>query len=224
MLAVSPRTSPRRQAPLSRRLLLTLAALAALPVPAIAAAPVSDDGPAAPIAALYAALERMMRAGAVRPFAERFREIAPVIDRVFDLADILTLSVGIRWNSLDEAVRARLFKVFRDFTIATYVANFNHYDGERFEVLAGQRSVGADRVVATRIIQADGNPVRLDYLMRQTDQSWRVVDVLLDGTISRVAVQRSDFRAPLAKGGAEALMDSLRRKTADLSGGARLDP
>ena len=49
----------------------------------------------------------------------------------------------------------------------------------------------------TRIIQDNGEPIRLDYVMRQTDAGWRAVDILLDGTISRVAVQHSDFRALL---------------------------
>jgi phospholipid transport system substrate-binding protein len=46
-----------------------------------------------------------------------------------------------------------------------------------------------------------------------------VIDVLLDGTISRVAVQRSDFRGLLADGDASALVASLEQKIADLSGG-----
>jgi phospholipid transport system substrate-binding protein len=46
------------------------------------------------------------------------------------------------------------------------------------------------------------------------------VDVLADGAISRVAVQRSDFRRLLTRGGAPALAESLRMKSADLAGGA----
>ena len=46
------------------------------------------------------------------------------------------------------------------------------------------------------------------------------MDVLLDGSISRVAVQRSDFRKILANGDTDALIASLRRKIADLSDGA----
>jgi len=42
--------------------------------------------------------------------------------------------------------------------------------------------------------------------------------VLLNGTISQVAVQRSDFRALLATGGPEALTASLREKVATISG------
>ena len=40
-------------------------------------------------------------------------------------------------------------------------------------------------------------PTPLDYVMRQGEKGRRAVDVLLDGSISRVAVQRSDFRSLL---------------------------
>ncbi|MGE0225019.1 MAG: ABC transporter substrate-binding protein [Acetobacteraceae bacterium] len=173
-----------------------------------------------PIVALYRALEDVMRAGKAVPFRQRFDTLAPVIDRVFDLETILQVSVGLRWNSIDAAAKATLLDAFRRFTIATYVANFNSFDGERFEVLPELRSIGADRVVQTRIAPARGDTVRMDYVMRSAPRGWRVVDVLLDGTISRVAVQRSDFRSLLARGDTTALLDSLRRKTADLSGGA----
>ena len=62
--------------------------------------------------------------------------------------------------------------------------------------------------------------MRLDYVMRDGNGTWRAVDVLLEGSISRVAVQRSDFRHILANGDADALIASLQRKIADLSGGA----
>jgi phospholipid transport system substrate-binding protein len=55
--------------------------------------------------------------------------------------------------------------------------------------------------------------------MRQGPAGWRAVDVLADGSVSRVAVQRSDFRRLLTHGGAQALADRLQTKTADLSGG-----
>ena len=56
--------------------------------------------------------------------------------------------------------------------------------------------------------------------MRQEGGAWKAVDVLADGSISRVAVQRSDFRRLVSRGGAQALIESLNQKTTDLSGGA----
>jgi hypothetical protein len=43
--------------------------------------------------------------------------------------------------------------------------------------------------------------------------------VLADGSVSRVAAQRSEVRSVLADGGGAGLLVSLRRKTAELSGG-----
>ena len=53
-----------------------------------------------------------------------------------------------------------------------------------------------------------------------TGAGWQAVDVLLNGSISQVAVQRSDFRASVAAGDASALIANLQRKVAELSGGA----
>ena len=89
----------------------------------------------------------------------------------------------------------------------------------RSKITPDPRVLGRDVVVETRIAPARGDPTRIDYVMRETN-GWRIVDVLLDGTISRVAVQRSDFRSLLGgSGDAQALISSLERKTSDLSGG-----
>ena len=61
------------------------------------------------------------------------------------------------------------------------------------------------------------NTHTLDYVMRKTDTGWKVVDVLADGSVSRVAVLRSDFSALFDKGGAPALEASLQQKTAELA-------
>lgn len=172
-----------------------------------------------PIIDLYAALEALMRTGRPAPFPDRFRTLAPVIDRVYDLTTVLSVSVGLRWPGFDEKVRKELMDAFRAFTIASFVGNFDKYEGEKFEVLPDTRLVGADQVVQTRIVPGTGEPIRLDYVMQPSEAGWRITDVLVDGTISRVAVQRSDFRALLAHGDAKELIASLWRKVGHLSGG-----
>ncbi len=56
--------------------------------------------------------------------------------------------------------------------------------------------------------------------MRPENGSWKAVDVLADGSISRVAVQRSDFRQLLADGTGQDLVASLTAKVASLSDGS----
>jgi ABC-type transporter MlaC component len=73
-------------------------------------------------------------------------------------------------------------------------------------------------VVQTRLNRVNASPVRLDYVMHQGPTGWQVADVLTDGAISLVAVQRSDFRGLLMSGGVPALTAELSRKTANVTG------
>ena len=174
----------------------------------------------APIQALNDALIQVMKAGKRTSFRDRFHRLAPAVDRAFDLPGILRVSVGPQWASIDPVQQATLLKVFRSFTVASYVANFDSYDGQSFTIAPQLRATGANQVVGTTIISGNEKD-RIDYVMHQdAGGAWKVVDVLLDGTISRVAVQRSDFRAQLAQGGAAALIVSLQAKVTDLAGGA----
>ena len=160
-----------------------------------------------------------MKAGQA-PFAQRYDQLAPVIDAVFDLVTILQTSVGLQWNAMSADQHSALLTAFRRYTIATYVANFDSFNGQRFEVSPATRALpNNEQVVTSRFIPASGDPYRLDYVMRQMSGSWQVEDVLADGTISRVAVQRSDFRRLLSQGGSAALVVSLQSKVAQLSGG-----
>ena len=198
---------------IGRRLLL---AGLALPFAARAA----DADAVAPISALNQALLAAMRAGTSAPFPQRYATLAPVVERAFDIPATLQAAIGPRWASLPQQQQAQLLDVFRKFTIARYVDNFDGFNGERLEVLPDSRSVGADQVVATQIVPAGGEAVRIDYLMRRGPSGWRAVDVLLNGSISQVAVQRSDFRSLVSTGDAGPLILSLQRKVAELSGGA----
>src|SRR5215510_5943068 len=67
-------------------------------------------------------------------------------------------------------------------------------------IAAEVRAAGSDRVVETQIAAASGQGYVLDYVMRQQSGGWKVVDVLVDGAISRVAAQRSEMRSMLADG------------------------
>lgn len=211
--------------PINRRnaLRLGLAGLAALPLlsrtgRALAA---TSDGVTGSVQAFDGALLSAMKAGARVPFAQRYAMLEPAVDRTFDLDAILRVSVGPHWASLPADQRAALQEAFRRYTVANFVANFDSYSGETIQVEPDTRSLSnGDQIVTTRIMSPGGSPTVLAYVMRQMPAGWKAVDVLADGSISRVATQRSDFRSLLTNGGGSALVASLQNKVAALSGGA----
>jgi len=179
-----------------------------------------ESSPTGPIAQFNDALLAAMKGGAATPFADRYRALAPVVDQVFDLNAVLAASIGLSWATLSAAQKAELATAFRRYTVSSYVANFDSYNGQSFQLLPSVRAIGnGEVVVQTRLLRTNDSPLKLDYVMRRGPAGWQVVDVLTDGSISRVAVQRSDFRELLRGGGVPALSAGLERKVGNLSGG-----
>jgi phospholipid transport system substrate-binding protein len=218
-----PEQNPTEQIPTRRRDLFAFGGAAVLTAAmrGRARADTSDSAsPTAPVQQFDSALLAAMRAGDRTPFAQRYRALAPVIEQVFDLDAILARSVGLSWATLPSQQKAPLAAAFERYTVSSYVSNFNSYDGQNFQVASAVRPVGDGEVVVhSQLLRTNRSPVTLDYVMRRDPAGWRVVDVLLDGSISRVAEQRSDFRELLATGGVPALAASLQNKVANLSGG-----
>jgi phospholipid transport system substrate-binding protein len=177
-----------------------------------------DAAVIAPIQGLCDALVTVMKAGTAKtPFSQRFEMLAPAVDRALDLGTILQVSVGAIWSTLSADQHAALMDAFRRYTINSYVNSFDSFNGQRFVVDPNTRAVGANQVVSTKIVPVSGESHSLDYVMRQSGADWKAVDVLAEGSISRVATQRSDFRALVMRGGSDALVASLTQKANDLA-------
>jgi phospholipid transport system substrate-binding protein len=175
------------------------------------------DPATAPVTQFYVVLLQIMKDGKRTPFPQRFQVLAPAVDAAFDLAGILQISVGAYWSGLPPAQQQTLLQVFRTYTIANYVSNFHSFKNRVIDVQPTTRPVGSLRVVTTTITKPNQDPLRIDYVMRDEDAGWKVVDVLLDGTISRVAVQRSDFASLVSASDATPLINTLRSKVSVLS-------
>jgi phospholipid transport system substrate-binding protein len=213
------RETPDVTSGLSRRSLFGVAMIVALPLRAGAA--LADTGAAtATIVRFNEALLGVMKSGQQTGFNRRFEVLAPAVDQAFDLRTVLTVSVGPGWANLLTDQQNRLLDGFRRYTVASYVHSFDSYVGQRFTVSPDIRGLDGGRVVVqSRMAPASGDAIQLDYVMQPTSSGWKAVDVLSAGSISRVAVQRSDFRRVLSQGGGDALLTSLQRKASDLSGG-----
>jgi phospholipid transport system substrate-binding protein len=187
---------------------------AALGIIAVSAPAAAEDPVLVPAHQLVAGLLQIMKAGsAAAPFSRRYDILAPVIDETFDLTAILGESVGpATWDSTPPDQQKLLMAAFRRYTVSSYVSSFNQFNSQRFVINPETRSVGNEEVVETKIIPTSGDGHVLSYVMRETPAGWRIVDVLADGSISRVAVQRSDFRRLIREGGPEALGKSLKVK------------
>jgi phospholipid transport system substrate-binding protein len=219
--ANTPTTSVAAPGFRRRSLLGMMVVAAAAPLSGQALADTAPADAVATIRQLNGALLAAMKSGGRTDFKHRFQALAPAVDQAFDLPSVLAVSVGPSWASFSPGQQSRLMDAFRRYTVASYLANFNSYAGQNFIVSPDTHNLGSGRVVVdSRLVPVSGEATELDYVIEQTQAGWKVVDVLAAGSISRVGVQRSDFRRILSNGGGDALLASLQRKTSDLSGGA----
>jgi phospholipid transport system substrate-binding protein len=188
-------------------------ALALVGFPVAASAQAAD--PAIPtIEALDGALIGAMKAGKAAGAEGRYRKLVPAVERAFDLPLMTRFAVGTAWAGYSAADQAGLVKAFTRLSAANLAHNFDSYDGEQFKVDPQVQTRGVDKLLKTQIIPASGAPTDLNYRMRQSGGTWKVIDVYF-GAISQLTAQRSDFAATAQKG-ADVLIASMNAKSDSL--------
>jgi len=166
---------------------------------------------------LYETLLRTIKEGRILGESGRFARIEPVIHRLFDIPLMARLAVGASWSTLSPAQQQQVTAAFGNYISATYAERFDNYAGQQMEV-AGHQPSGSGVIVRTRIVKSSGEAVSIEYLMRQNDGAWQITDVYLDGSISQLATQRSEFGAILRRDGFDGLLATLHRKVNLLTG------
>ena len=174
-------------------------------------------GPEDSVNAFHETLISTMKDGRTLSESGRYARIEPVVHRLFDLPLMSRLAIGASWSTLSPAQQQVAIAAFGAYIAATYPDRFDSFSGQRMEVVAQQPS-SSGMIVRTRIIKSNGEPVSVDYAMRQNDGAWQISDVYLDGTISQLATQRSEFGAILRREGFEGLIATLQRKVKLLAG------
>jgi phospholipid transport system substrate-binding protein len=186
-------------------------ALAVASPPALAV----GTGGADTVRSLYATLLATMRDGPTLGPRGRYGQIEPIIRRVFDIPLMTRLAVGPEWTGLSQSQRQQVSQAFVRYIAAVYADRFDSYSGERLQVIGEQVSAGGS-IITSRIFKSDGQPVDVNYLMRQNGGVWQIADVYLDGTISELATRRSEFAAILRTRGIDGLIETLNTKATSL--------
>jgi phospholipid transport system substrate-binding protein len=178
------------------------------------------DAPEKTINGLNATLLDTMKQAQQLGVQGRYDALAPVLAKTYDIASMSRMAVGQSWDSLQPAQKAAVTDAFARMMIATYAKRFDGFSGETFQIAEIADRAPADKMVKTRIVQSNGKPVAINYLLRKTGPEWRIVDVYLDGTISELASRRAEFTSILKSGGPDALIASLRKQGDKLLSGS----
>jgi phospholipid transport system substrate-binding protein len=179
----------------------------------------SADPAGSRVNGFYQVLLSTMQQGKQLGLKGRYEKLAPALSKTYDLASMAKTAVGPSWSEFTPEQQRELVKAFTRMTIATYASRFDDFSGEQLDVVQTADQPNGDKIVKTQIIQSNGKPVALNYLMHKSGAEWKIMDVYLDGAISELATRRSEFGAILKSGGPDALISSLTRQADKLLAG-----
>jgi phospholipid transport system substrate-binding protein len=194
-----------------RRVVLGLAAgvvAALLAVSAAAADPASDliQGTAAEVIVIIKN---------TTPGAARQAAIQQVLQTKFDLPYMGQTALGTNWNKANEAQRARFLKAAETAEARAYSERFGQYGGQTLVVAKVTTRPNGVFVVDSRLNQSNGQPIKLEWEVRDAGRGLRITDVKIEG-VSMVMTRRSDFNSYIQNNGGtvEPLINELEARAA----------
>lgn len=184
------------------------------------AEPSTESAPAeAVVEGLHATMLATLKGAGELDYAGRYAKLEPAIEAAFDLPFMAEKSVGSQWRKLSEEERAEWLDLFERNMVASYASRLDEFRGQQFELLGSEPGAHDTVAVRTRILDPGNEEVPLTYRLRETDAGWRIIDIYLKGTVSELAVRRSDYAAVLRSGGFPALKKSVAEKISEFEAG-----
>jgi len=195
---------------------MLLALLLAVASVASDAAP-ADRGPSQVVERLHASLLECMRNAESLGYQGRYRELAPTLEELFDLPFMAQKAVGRHWKTASPEDQHRLVDTFSRYTVSNYAGRFDGFSGQSFETIGAQPSTRGTVLVRTQLIDPEGDDVKLDYRLRETDGRWRIIDVYLNGTVSELALRRAEYSSLIKREGFEGLLLALDERIDEMA-------
>jgi len=205
---------PRRILPFLG-LSLLLAIILACAGPARASATPAGDV----VGKLNGTFLQVMQNAASLGYEGRYKELEPVVADSFDFALMARIAMGGHWQNLTEDQKKTLVDTFRRYSTATYAARFDGFSNQRFEILGEEEKAQNTVLVKNQIADDKSDPIRIDYLLRPDQGQLKIVDIYLKGSISQLAVYRSEFIDVMGAKGFDGLIATLDDRITQMSKG-----
>lgn len=190
---------------------VTLSALALGVVPGLARA--SSTGAQGFIQSRQSEVTSLLRKPAS---SARDQQIASVLDGMLDYDRLARESLAQHWSTLDEAQQKNFTELLKKLVQRNYERNIKNIQGYSVEYLGESATGNSVILVKTRAASktnAREQPIEIDYRIEQAGESYRVFDIITEGS-SLVNSYRGQFNRIIRKDGYDALVKRLEDRLA----------
>lgn len=142
------------------------------------------------------------------------RRCRDLLGWAFDVPAMAQYALGKAWDSATQADRDAFLAAFEDEIVAAYLRRIRDYRGATMSFVGMRSPSGGDRLAASRLSLPDAQETWI-WKLRPSDDSWRIIDVAIDGS-SVLRGERQDYAGILAAnhGAISAVIAFIRKRTA----------
>ena len=146
------------------------------------------------------------------------QDLLAVLEEGTDLTLLGRLVLGRYWRDANPRQRTMYLQLFRRYMVQTFVQRLRQYAGNEagqpgpaFQVVASRPVGNSDILVQSRVLPSGGQPLRVDWRLRERPDGPVVIDLIIEG-ISLLVTQRSEFAAVLERTGVDGLLTELNAR------------
>jgi len=110
----------------------------------------------------------------------------------FDVPGIARHALGKAWDQSTSAERQAFLAAFEDEIVAAYLRRMRAYRGAIMSLVGARPPSGGDRLAACRLTGRGDPEQTWIWRLRPIGQSWRIVDVSIDGR-GALHAERQDY-------------------------------
>lgn len=146
------------------------------------------------------------------PLSERKTRFRMLFRENFDVPAVGRFVLGRYWRKAKPEAREAFLRVFEEIMIQRFAPKFAGYAETKFEITR-VRALDQEGqfVVRSKITPERGEPIEIDWRVRQRDGHFKILDVIGEG-ISMALTLRSEYASAIKTygGRVEGLIDRLR--------------
>jgi|GEM_PF-7094099 phospholipid transport system substrate-binding protein len=141
-----------------------------------------------------------------------------VVRKSFNLERIAAATVGTSVFQKWTADQQRDYvDAFIRYTLASQTGMLTRYKQDRLTIQGVETAPDDLTMVRTKYAGEDGTTSRVDFLLAKDEaDTFRIVDLVIDGSISQLTLRRAEFKSVLKSKGYDGLLAILRKKADQL--------
>ena len=127
--------------------------------------------------------------------------------------------LGRNWNTATSEQREQFRSLFKDYLLANLTERLaGEYDNQSFTVKNAVPAGTKDVLVRSEIQQANGQPLAIEWRVRQFGDKWQIIDIAAEG-LSLAITQREEYGSVVQRKGMDGLLSALSDQVARMKSG-----